>query len=535
MKALEDEGPYDLLNPRTGKVTGTLKAGDVFGEIVDRAWQNGEPGIVFIDRLNRDNPTPDLGEIESTNPCGEQPLLPFESCNLGSINLARMVEGGAVNWTKLGETVRTSTRFLDNVIDMNRYPLKDISHMTKGNRKIGLGIMGWADMLLQLDIPYASEKALSLASEVMQFVDNESKKASQELAAARGPFPNFHKSTFAREDESPVRNATTTTIAPTGTISIISGCSSGIEPLFAISYVRNVLDGTELLEVHPFFEKKAREMKFYTPELMKRIAEKGSIQEMDEVPEDVKRIFQTAHDISPEWHIRMQAAFQVHTDNAVSKTVNFRHDATRSDVEKVYRMAHALGCKGVTVYRDGSRDRQVLSTRTEKKKEEAAPAPRMPKPRPDVTHGSTRKMRTGCGNLYVTINEDEDNRPFEIFSIMGKAGGCAASQTEAICRLISFLLRSGCDLYPIVDQLKGISCHSTIFGQGGKILSCSDAIAKTMELYLGTRDGKTTTAEIYKSMITPVMRKGACPDCGGIVEHEGGCVVCRVCGFSECA
>ncbi len=541
MDALDKDAEFSLLNPRTKQEVQKLSSTAVFREIVKKAWQNGEPGIVFLDRINRDNPTPAAGVIESTNPCGEQPLLPYESCNLGSINLSNMVEAGKINYTRFRDVIHTSVRFLDNVIDMNRFPLPKIGQMTKANRKIGLGIMGFADMLIKLEIPYASEKALGMALEIMQFMESESRKASADLAAERGPFPDFDRSVYARDGLKPMRNATTTTIAPTGTISIIAGCSSGIEPLFAISFVRNVLDGAELVEIHPLFEKKAKEAGFCTKDLMKRIAEKGSVQEIDEVPTDVKKIYLTAHDISPEWHIRMQAAFQTHTDNAVSKTVNFRRDASAEDVEKVYRMAHALGCKGVTVYRDGSRENQVLSTKSEKGKAEAAEAPdqgdfkRMPKPRPEVTRGSTRKMRTGCGNLYVTINEDAENRPFEIFSVMGKAGGCAASQTEAICRLISFALRSGADVYPIVEQLKGISCHSTAWGQGGKILSCADAIAKAVELYMGTRDGKHSTAEIFKNMVTPVMRKGACPECGGIVEHEGGCVVCRVCGFSECA
>jgi ribonucleoside-diphosphate reductase alpha chain len=481
-----------------------------------------------------------VGEIESTNPCGEQPLLPWESCNLASINLSNMVRGGKIDYPRLKEVVRLGVRFLDNVIDMNRFPLPKISHQTKANRKIGLGIMGFADMLVKLGVPYASERGLGMGAEIMQFIDHESKKVSRDLAVERGSFPNFDTSIFARDAQPPLRNATTTTIAPTGTISIICGCSSGVEPIFAISYTRNVLDGTKMVEVHPFFEETAKKMGFFSDELMRTIAEKGSVQNIDEVPEEVKRVFLTAHDILPEWHIRMQAAFQNHTDNAVSKTVNFRNDATLEEVEKVYRMAHNLGCKGVTVYRDGSRDSQVLSTmkKEEKKDDESSSRDRlhrMPKPRPEVTQGSTRKMRTGCGNLYVTINEDSDGKPFEIFSIMGKSGGCAASQTEAICRLMSFILRSGADIYPIVEQLKGISCHSTAWGQGGRILSCADAIAKAIELYLGTREGKNTTAEIYSNMITPVMRKGACPECGGIVEHEGGCVVCRICGFSECA
>ena len=371
MKAVKANADYELLNPRDGEVRSKLNAKEVFDLIASLAWKNGEPGIIFLDRLNKDNPTPHIGKIESTNPCGEQPLLPYESCNLGSINLGNVIVEGKVDFEHLKKAVWISVHFLDNVIDMCKYPLDKIDQMVKANRKIGLGVMGWADMLTKLSIPYNSEKALKKAEELMKFISDEAKNASLELAKKRGVFSNFKGSTYdTGKSEDRVRNSTRITIAPTGTISIIANCSSGIEPLFAISYIRNVMDNVEMLEVNPEFKRVAKDQLFYSDALMKKIASTGSVQNIEQVPDDVKKVFATAHSITPEWHIRMQGAFQKYTDNAVSKTVNFPHDATIEDVRKVYELAYELGCKGVTVYRDMSRKGQVLRVAKEDGKTE---------------------------------------------------------------------------------------------------------------------------------------------------------------------
>ena len=530
MAAVEADENYDLINPRNGQVAGTLNARKVFNRIVAQAWENGEPGIVFLDRLNRDNPTPHIGAIESTNPCGEQPLLPYESCNLGSINLAKMVTGGAVDWKRLREVVHLAVHFLDNVVEVNKYPLPVIAEMTLGNRKIGLGVMGWADMLIMLGIPYDTEEALRLAEQVMKFIREEGRSASRQLAKKRGPFPNFKGSVFDLRKEPPLRNATITTIAPTGTISIIANASSGVEPIFAVSYVRQVMDDDILLEVHPLFEKVARERGFYTPELMKRIAEHGTLHDLEEIPSDIRRLFVTAHDISPEVHVGMQAAFQKFTDNAVSKTVNFPREAAVEDVAKVYRLAYQLDCKGVTIYRDGSRDKQVLSRGKGEEKAARISSDEerkvVKRERPKVLKGWTYQMQTGCGPLYVTVNQDATGL-FELFTTMGKAGGCAASQSEAIGRMVSLAWRSGIQARQVIKQLQGISCHSPSgFGEN-RILSCADAVAKAIQTHMAANGFETVQEKV-------VQAKGACPECGGIVEHEGGCAVCRACGYSEC-
>lgn len=533
MQAVEAGEEYDLVNPRTGEPVKRMDARKVFDRIIDMAWTSGEPGIIFLDRLNRDNPTPHIGAIEATNPCGEQPLLPYESCNLGSINLSRMVTpDGQVDWDKLGETVRLAVRFLDDVIEINRYPLPQIEEMTLSNRKIGLGIMGWADMLILLGLPYDTPNAIDLADQLMRFITREARDASHRLAEERGAFPNFAGSRYEQAGEAPLRNATCTTIAPTGTISIIANTSSGIEPIFAVSYQRQVLDKDVLIEVHPLFERMAREEGFYSPELMKAIAEKGTIQGFEEIPARIRRLFVTAHDITPKDHVHMQAAFQRHTDNAVSKTVNFPSRATREEVAEVYCMAYQEGCKGVTIYRDGSRDMQVLSVAKAEQPEPAEVPVETGKTghkreRPRALTGKTYQMTTGCGPLYVTINQDNSGL-FELFTTMGKAGGCAASQCEAIGRLVSLAWRSGVQARQVIKQLVGITCHKPAGFGDNRVTSCADAVARAIMLHMQAE----TDIEVK---VKTVNNGGACPECGGPVEHEGGCCVCHACGYSECA
>ena len=556
MEAVELDEEYELINPRGKEVVKKLNAKKVFEMIVNLAWKNGEPGIIFLDRINKDNPTPEIGEIESTNPCGEQPLLPYESCNLGSINLSKIVkekgESPSIDFDKFRTLVWTSVRFLDNVINVNKYPLPIIEQMTKGNRKVGLGVMGFADMLIKLGIPYNSHEGISVAKKVMGFIKEESYKASSSLAKERGNFLNYNRSKY-RDSNVPLRNATLTTIAPTGTLSIIADCSSGVEPIFAISYFRNVLDNNKLVEVNPLFLSVAKERGFYSEELMEEIAKKGSIKDIDKVPDDVKKIFVTSHNISPEWHIRMQAAFQKYVDNAVSKTVNFPNTATSKDIEKAYILAYKIGCKGVTVYRDGSRDSQVLNIgKTERNKNHENHL--TPRPRPSMTTGATLKNKIGCGNLYVTVNSD-GNGICEVFTNTGRAGGCP-SQSEATSRLISLALRSNVDISSVVEQLRGIRCLSCIRKNGKdnngdaiKVLSCPDAIGKAIEHYLSGNFHKTDTVDIsfhhgpipvsqntlvQMNVDAPHLSNGSCPDCGNPIEHESGCIVCRSCGFSKC-
>jgi ribonucleoside-diphosphate reductase alpha chain len=559
MSALERGGNYDLLDPHTGRAVQSLPAREVFDEIVRQAWKSGDPGVLFLDRINADNPTPSLGPFEGTNPCGEQPLLPYESCNLGSVNLARMVKGGSGGWEldeeRLDRVVAAAVRFLDDVIDVNRYPLPQIEAMTKGNRKIGLGVMGFADLLIRLGVPYDSPEAIDVARRVMARVQAKARETSALLAEMRGAFPNFPQSVYPRKGMPPLRNATTTTIAPTGTLSIIAGCSSGIEPLFAVSYIRKVMDNDELLEVHPLFVEAAKAGGFHREELMRRVAAQGGIREIDEIPEGVRAVFVTAHDIAPEWHVRIQAAFQAHTDNAVSKTVNFPQEATPEDVARAYWLAYEAGCKGVTIYRDRSRDSQVLnigrcapselaqvpaaSAAPERVEPEVQRIPRglpkiAPRARPLVTQGLTERVGTGCGKLYVTVNYDDDGI-CEVFAQMGKSGGCAASQIEGIGRLISLALRSRVSVDAIVKQMKGIRCPAPLWVKGGMVLSCADAIAKVLEHQAGGNGHHLGDAQAPVSRRLTGMVVGSCPDCGGAVEHAEGCEVCRFCGFTKCA
>ncbi|MFA5410954.1 MAG: vitamin B12-dependent ribonucleotide reductase [Candidatus Omnitrophota bacterium] len=559
MQKLKKDEDYNLIDPHVNKAVGTLNTRVVFDLIVKQAHKNGEPGVIFIDRMNEFNPTPKLGKYESTNPCGEQVLLPYESCDLGSINLAQMHKRSAnhyeIDWDKLREITRLAVHFLDNLIDVNKFPLPQIEKATKATRKIGLGVMGWATLLIRLGIPYNSDEAVALAEKLMSFILSEAMKESQELARERGVFPAFRGSIYDKKEGGvKLRNATLTTIAPTGTISIIAGpSSSGIEPLFAVSYYRNVMDNDKLVEVDPLFEEAAREKGFYSRELMEKIAESASLQHIEGIPEDVKRIFVTAHDISPEWHVRMQAAFQKYVHNATSKTINFPNHAAIDDVRKSYLLAYELGCKGITIYRDRSREEQVLNVGRRETKQQGVLESKKeiaPRPRPEVITGTTTKVSTGCGNLYVTINVDERGRPFELFTQMGKAGGCAASQLEAIGRLVSLGFRSGIEVKSIIEQLRNIRCPSPSWEKGQRIFSCADAIARVVEKRLITNQAQEAVIEA-----TMVAMKhshedervaadsggnqhanivGVCPDCGGALHHEEGCQKCHSCGFSRC-
>jgi ribonucleoside-diphosphate reductase alpha chain len=544
MRAVKNRTSYQLVDPRSGQqyvLDGkpqTLDANDVFQTIIDHAHRTGEPGVIFLDRINATENTPKIGQVEATNPCGEQPLLPYESCNLGSINLSKIVRAvvdpsdtskmfrNEIDWDRLKELVLQAVHFLDNVIDQNRYPLPEIEHATRSNRRIGLGVMGWADLLIMLDIPYNSDDALKLGDQLMEFIQTEADQASAALAEKRGDFPNWDKSVFNGKGLSPAkhrRNSTVTTVAPTGTISIIAGCSSGIEPIFAVSYVRNVMDHTKLIETNPIFESRAKELGFYSEHLMERIAEKNSIADFDELPEEIRHVFVTAHDITPDWHIKMQAVFQRHTENAVSKTINMPRDAGVDDVRTAYELAYNLGCKGVTIYRDGSRAFQVLSTR---QTEEGTPVSEkgVVKDRPELLQGITSKIKTGFGNLYVTINTF-NGKPFEVFAQIGKSGYDTMADTEAICRLISLALRSGVDVEEIIDQLRGIGGDSPVFGSGGLIRSVPDAIAKILQKHFGNGKGLKPEADLGTLV---------CPDCGAELKTESGCILCPECGYSRC-
>ncbi|WP_045214847.1 vitamin B12-dependent ribonucleotide reductase [Desulfonatronovibrio magnus] len=531
MQAVENDDEYPLIAPHTGKEKDRIKARDVFSLLVHKAWESGDPGIIFLDRINRDNPTPEQGEIESTNPCGEQPLLPYEACNLGSINLDKFYapeSGDGVDWQGLKQTIHLSVRFLDNVIDASRYPLDRITEMVRKNRKIGLGVMGWADLLFQLEIPYNSHKALVLAEKIMEFVEKESKSASKILASERGPFPGYDDSVYARQNFGPYRNATTTTIAPTGTLSIIAGCSSGVEPVFALSFTRQVMDGERLVEVNPHLEAALKKSQDHSVGLMESIARKGSISKMDFLSRSLRDVFVTAMDISPEYHLKMQAAFQKYTDNAVSKTVNLPHEATIEDIWSIYWMAYEMGCKGVTVYRDGCKSSQVLCTgdgqKAKDSKEKTVSAG--VKERPDIVYGFTQKVRTGLGELYLTVNE-VDGKPFEVFATIGRSGRSITAKAEAIGRLVSLALRSGVDVRDVVKQIKGIGGEHPVFQKKGLLLSIPDAVGWVLEnRYL--QDKKMKGSD-YKSLHKPV-----CPDCSGELVFQEGCFVCNSCGYTKC-
>lgn len=537
MEAVENDSEYEIINPKNNRVVKMEKAREIFNMIVENAWKNGEPGIIFLDRINMTNTVPGAGMIESTNPCGEQPLMPYEACNLGSINLVKMLkeDGKSFDYEKLSQTVHRAIHFLDNVIDVNIYPHPMITEKTKATRKVGLGIMGWADVLYSMEIAYDSQEAIELGRSLMRYIDSESKKASMNLAQIKGVFPYYDKSIF-KEKDILIRNATTTTIAPTGTLSILAGVSSGVEPVFALAFIRNIMDNDEFIEINPVFENYLMEKGLYSSELMHQLAEAGSLHDIDEIDDDTKKLFVTAHDITPEWHIKMQAVFQEYTDNAVSKTVNLKQDATKDDVRDVFMKAYSLGCKGVTMYRDGSRDYQVLNIGGVNRNGRKAKLE--PRERPEVTTGFTQKVKIGCGNLYITVNYDENGKICEVFTNTGRAGGCP-SQSEATSRLVSIALRSGIDTKVIVEQLKGIRCSSTIRQKGLKVLSCPDAIGRLIEkvdqmnngTYAGDFEisGETEESNDALSGIAAL-----CPECGKPLEHEGGCVICRNCGYSKC-
>lgn len=561
MEAAEKGEDFDLVNPHNGEKAGSLNAREVFDLLVRKAWASGDPGIVFLDRINRDNPCPALGEIEATNPCGEQPLQAYEACNLGSINLSRMVytdeerarraksgldalEAG-LDVEKLKETVRLAVRFLDNVIDASLYPLEVIGNTVRANRKIGLGVMGFADMLFALGIPYASAEGLAAAERVMGIVQEEGRAASRELARERGPFPNFAKSVFANGE--PLRNATVTTIAPTGTLSIIASCSSGIEPLFALAFTRNVLDGKRLTEVNRHFLRALELRGLYSEELVEKVKSQGTVKGLG-LPADMEKVFATAQDIEPAWHVAMQAAFQKYTDNAVSKTVNLPHEASVEDVRDCYLKAYRDGCKGVTIYRDGCKSVQVLSAGSSEADKPAsaeegaghmAPASgntdaapvaesktsREVASRPDVMYGFTQRVQTGLGTLYLTVNE-MNGKPFEVFATIGKSGHSVTAKAEAIGRLVSLALRSGIDVKDITAQLRGIGGEHPVFRRKGLLLSIPDAVAWVLESHY--MDGKTN-ASVVQDIV-----ENKCPDCGSPMTREEGCMVCHSCGFSHC-
>jgi ribonucleoside-diphosphate reductase alpha chain len=626
MEAVETDSRYDLIHPKTGEVTGQLRAREVWALIIHGAWKTGEPGVFFIDKANYYNPVPHLGQYEATNPCGEQPLLPYDVCNLGSINLGVFVTGapevgqlGAkdqvaaalerVDWAQLRRVIHLSTHFLENVIDANQYPLPEITELAQRIRRIGLGVMGLADVFVKLGIPYDSEEGVEIGRRLQRFVDEEAKVESERLARERGVFPEWERSIWGPDETCArnaagerirpmrrLRNCNVTTVAPTGTISIIAGCSSGIEPLFAVAFMRNQA-GVLMPDVNEDFVAIAKLEGWYSDDLMRRIAEAGHI-EFPEVPARWQRVFVTANAIKPEWHIRMQAAFQEFNDSAISKTCNFAHDASEEYVEEIYRLAYRLNCKGVTVYRDGSREMQVLSTGSTAKKVVAGSAPAAPaavsadlhgelaelradnerlqrlvhelesenlqrrqkRSRPEVLRGSTRRVETPLGTLYVTITEDDRGQPFEVFMTLGKAGGALMADVESLGRLISLALRSGIPIKEIYRQLRGISSDRVIGLGPNKILSVPDAVGIAIERWMQEKQGiqqellpgrSTAQPDLAPLVSQPSsqvtssgeqmifggmqeMLSGACPDCGSQLEFAEGCMKCHVCGFSEC-
>ena len=569
MKAVKAGTSYELRDPESGQVVDNIEANLVFDKVIEGAWRNGEPGVIFLDKVNADNPTLNIGKMTATNPCGEQPLLPYESCNLGSINLTKFVaednDVKSVDWDRLKEVVHVSTRFLDNVIDANVYSVDKIENMTKSTRKIGLGVMGFADMLVQLNVPYDSEEGLSVGKKLMKFIRSESDEMSKTLASERGVFPAFEGSKYDSTDGFEVRNACRLTVAPTGTISMIAGCSSGIEPLFALCYHKhNILGGESLLYVDKGFEKVAKEGGFYSQELLNYLADGGSLQDRDDVPDWAKRLFVTSSDISPEMHVRMQAVFQESVDSAISKTINFPNSASDDDVRRAYLLAWELSCKGITVYRAGSRDAEVLTAGKEKDSSEdnnvesadnSSVKPEMltERQRPKVLSGVTERVRTAHGNLFVTINYNEEGKPFEVFASLGKAGSTESAQLEAITRLTTMSLRAGVEPSQIIQHLQGIT-DEPIWDKGSLVRSTPDAVAQVLsrhllknnsvdvnnssdveQLGLFVEDSKEELIKESDSSEEVLVKKLACPDCSiGVLVHQEGCLRCADCGYNKC-
>jgi ribonucleoside-diphosphate reductase alpha chain len=610
MEEVDRDGEHALINPRTGQVVQRVPARRLFDKIVHNAWQTGEPGIVFIDRINnsRSNPTPQLGMVESTNPCGEQPLLPYEACNLGSINVGRLTveRDGKVDldWDALRDVTHLATRALEDVIEMNKYPIPEIQEMTTRNRRIGVGLMGWADLLYKMRIPYNSEEAIALAERMMAFIDEEAKAASEQLAGERGPFANWEESIYgpkgqhwpAAQGVRPLRNSTVTTIAPTGTISIIAGASGGVEPLFSLAFMRTIMDKDKMLEVNEIFEQVAKEEGFYSAELMEDVAAAGTLANIEGIPDWVKRVFVTARDVSPEWHARMQAAFQLHTDNAVSKTVNFPPEATEDEVREVYELAYRLGCKGVTIYRDGSRSEQPMSTVARKPAAEvvagtvpleavaaepangngnghsgaghdapeieaevreadeqlpidvAEPSVVLPRPLPegDIS-GWLGRINTPQGTIRLWVSE-VNGQPWEAYIVLGKSGSDLMAMTEGIGRMISIALRSGIPVEILIDQLRGIGGSRSVGFGNNRVLSVPDAIAKLLQQhYFPEPSAERKAAPAAQPIaVVPVAPKAErrvpaskplgdlCPECGNTtLMHIEGCKKCP-CGHSEC-
>ncbi len=553
VSALHGDDYYDLVDPHSHEVANRLRARDVWERIIESAWRTGDPGLVFIDRINasRANPTPDVGLIEATNPCGEQPLLPNEACNLGSLNVAKFVvqrgEDKDIDWPELERVAKLSARFLDDVIEVNPYPLPEIDEMVKANRRIGLGIMGWADLLFELGIPYDSDESVQLADRVWSFVQHASHQESEDLGRVRGSFPNWERSIY--RDGPPLRNSTVTTIAPTGTISIIADASSGVEPVFALAFQHKV-DDRKLTFINPVFVEAAKRSGTYSPELMDRVSSQGSVHELDGVPETMQRVFVTAHEVDPQWHVRTQAAFQRHTDNGVSKTINLPHEASLGDVEKAYNLAWELGCLGITVFRDGCKGAQVLNVGVDPSIEEpCVPAgerstqvalPGFPaiKGRPRRVGGETHKVATPVGTAYVTVNSDEDGQPLEAFINIGSSGSDVMAFAEALGRLISLVLRTPSPLtqrekiVQIVDQLSGIGGSRSLGFGANRILSLPDALARVLDEYghVGDAHSELTSDTSGASAAADI-----CPVCGwAAFVHEEGCKKCHFCGHSEC-